>query len=1016
MAKIKKLKLGTELYDIEPTNTVPLSDVAVTSVAGKKGDVTLSNSDVGLGNVGNFKAVSTAASQGLTSTEQSNARANIGAGTSSLTLGTTATTAAKGNHTHTTTIAASSGTNELTLAHGSKYAITAGGQSFVFTMPADNNTTYTFNGAVSTIKDSNLTASRALISNSSGKVAVSDVTLTELSYLDGVTSNIQTQLNGKAASSHGTHVTKDTVKSALGAELITNISDGPNTLTITKGDGSTTTLNTTQVFSPLTAADGNVQHFVNSNMAVLGSLNEGQVTYDPATRTISNNKGALNITGNAATANTASKADEATKATNDGVGNNIRDTYALKDHGTHVTAATVKSALGTSTGTSKYLREDGTWVTPPNSNTDAIYSGIAYCTTAASTAAKVATMPKFALASGQYILLRTTIANTATSSVTLNVNSTGAKTIKIGSAAVTASNFPAGDYLAKYDGTNWVLTRVYLTDNNTTYGAGSGINVSNGLISNTGVRSIATGSTNGTISVNTNGTSAEVAVKGLGSAAYTASTAYAAASHGTHVTADTVKSALGTSSTGTGFLKQDGTWATPANTTYSLVGANGTTGLVKNGSSVTSTSGLTACPIISGVPYYKDTNTQSAYGNITTSGTITSTAVTSATGVLVYDSNNKIQRATAANLRTIIGAGTSNLAIGTTSTTAAAGNHTHDYSSTYAAKSHTHSDYASKATVDELSDELSSHTHSGYATSGHDHSGTYQPLDADLTAIAGLTGAAGVLRKTNTNTWSLDTSTYLTSSSSIQAQQINAMTGYSKPSSTSAISASDSLNSAIGKLEKALDSKGTSNLALGGNGSATTAAKSDHTHDNYITGLEVEEMIGSYDSSISSVYAPYSHTHNYAGSSSAGGAANSVKTSLTFNNGGSGAASGTTFNGSTARTISYNTIGAAPATHGHIYSFTSYSEIGALKYDITAGNITSTSCWIAGNVSNIYCFGHVAKTGTNSYILFLWMGDVLYRSTYNGSSWTDDKRTYTQTNKLPSFSLSGTVLTITDNN
>lgn len=38
-------------------------------------------SDVGLGNVGNFKAVSTVASQGLTDTEKSNARANIGAGT-----------------------------------------------------------------------------------------------------------------------------------------------------------------------------------------------------------------------------------------------------------------------------------------------------------------------------------------------------------------------------------------------------------------------------------------------------------------------------------------------------------------------------------------------------------------------------------------------------------------------------------------------------------------------------------------------------------------------------------------------------------------------------------------------------------------------------------------------------------------------------------------------------------------------------------------------------------------------
>lgn len=50
-------------------------------------------------------------------------------------------------------------------------------------------------GGASTITSSNLTANRALISNSSGKVAVSDITNTELGYLDGVTSNIQTQLN-----------------------------------------------------------------------------------------------------------------------------------------------------------------------------------------------------------------------------------------------------------------------------------------------------------------------------------------------------------------------------------------------------------------------------------------------------------------------------------------------------------------------------------------------------------------------------------------------------------------------------------------------------------------------------------------------------------------------------------------------------------------------------------------------------------------------------------------------------
>lgn len=55
----------------------------------------------------------------------------------------------------------------------------------------------TITGAATTIDDTDLTASRALVSNGSGKVAVSAVTSTELGYLDGVTSAIQTQLNNK---------------------------------------------------------------------------------------------------------------------------------------------------------------------------------------------------------------------------------------------------------------------------------------------------------------------------------------------------------------------------------------------------------------------------------------------------------------------------------------------------------------------------------------------------------------------------------------------------------------------------------------------------------------------------------------------------------------------------------------------------------------------------------------------------------------------------------------------------
>jgi hypothetical protein len=42
-----------------------------------------------------------------------------------------------------------------------------------------------------------------------------------------------------------------------------------------------------------------------------------------------------------------------------------------------------------------------------------------------------------------------------------------------------------------------------------------------------------------------------------------------------------------------------------------------------------------------------------------------------------------------------------------------------------------------------------------------------QPLDADLTAIAALTGTSGFLKKTATNTWSLDTNTYLTGNQTI---------------------------------------------------------------------------------------------------------------------------------------------------------------------------------------------------------------------------------------------------------
>ena len=69
---------------------------------------------------------------------------------------------------------------------------------------AETRRTNNIAGAVSTITTGNLTASRALTSDSSGKVAVSAVTATELGHLDGVTSAVQTQLDTATTNTHST--------------------------------------------------------------------------------------------------------------------------------------------------------------------------------------------------------------------------------------------------------------------------------------------------------------------------------------------------------------------------------------------------------------------------------------------------------------------------------------------------------------------------------------------------------------------------------------------------------------------------------------------------------------------------------------------------------------------------------------------------------------------------------------------------------------------------------------------
>ena len=78
--------------------------------------------------------------------------------------------------------------------------------------------------AIAFSKMENLTASRALYSNGSGDVTVSDVTSTELGYLDGVSSAIQTQLDAKQATITGSATTIDTESLTASRAVVSNSS------------------------------------------------------------------------------------------------------------------------------------------------------------------------------------------------------------------------------------------------------------------------------------------------------------------------------------------------------------------------------------------------------------------------------------------------------------------------------------------------------------------------------------------------------------------------------------------------------------------------------------------------------------------------------------------------------------------------------------------------------------------------------------------------------------------------
>ena len=145
-------------------------------------------SDVGLGNVGNFKAVSTVANQGLTEAEKSNARANIGAGVSSF-------SGSYNDLTNKPTIpTVGNGTVTIKQAGTSKGTFTMNQSGNTTIELTDSNTTY----GVATSSALGLVKSGTDITvDSSGNVSVNDDSHNHvISNVDG----LQSALNAKKPS------------------------------------------------------------------------------------------------------------------------------------------------------------------------------------------------------------------------------------------------------------------------------------------------------------------------------------------------------------------------------------------------------------------------------------------------------------------------------------------------------------------------------------------------------------------------------------------------------------------------------------------------------------------------------------------------------------------------------------------------------------------------------------------------------------------------------------------------
>lgn len=419
---------------------------------------------------------------------------------------------------HTLTIEDSDGdTQTLTLPDDdTKYGLSISGKTISLvpngsgtqvTIP-DDDTTYTMSisGHTLTLTPSSGTAQSITLpdDNVTYSLSKSGSTIT-LTGSDGSTTSVtdsNTTYSGmtKAQGEAGTSTTNMVISpkvlhdvvEALDDDITYSIGISGHTITLTPSEGTPQSVtvpdnNTTYTISKsgntvtLTGSDGSTQTFTDSDttysagtgLQLSGTTFSAKLGY---TTSGNNRKVQADSNGNLY----VTQKDDNTTYTA-GTGLELNGTEF--DHSNSVTAVTSASfvkvkydAQGHITGSSAVAKSDITALGIPGSDTNNRRAFYGTCATAAATAAKVVTLSNttgWELVAGTIVGVKFTYTNTA-QNPTLNVNSTGAKSIWYGQAVLTTGNLNKAGYANRveyymYDGTNWVWINWGVDDNSTYY-------------------------------------------------------------------------------------------------------------------------------------------------------------------------------------------------------------------------------------------------------------------------------------------------------------------------------------------------------------------------------------------------------------------------------------------------------------------------------------------------------------------------------------------------------------------